>query len=210
MIIFFLGLFIKALHRYLAIIEIVMFVWYFKISYKIIAIVTLHQQINKAMKYYYSLDYFTDPSDNKREQVAGRQSVIDFLDGSVNEGIMRSFVRQICRIIAGKPEKWEICFVPADDDQMTVHRYAALAEALSRTTGVSTRLDSLSWKTNRWNTMPEFIGRPGDGRSVILIDAVVDSGRTINAAASALMAAGALSVTGLVAAKTANDNLYAA
>lgn len=162
------------------------------------------------MKYYYSLDYFTDPSENNREQVTGRQTVTDFLDGSVSEDIMRSFVRQISRITAGKPEKWEICFVPADDEQMTARRYSALADALYRTTGVSTRLDSLSWKTSRWNTMPEFIGRPGDGRSVILIDAVVDSGRTINAAASALMEAGALSVTGLVAAKTANDNLYAA
>ena len=162
------------------------------------------------MKYYYSLDYFTNPSDNSREQVFGRKAVSDFLEGSVSGDIMRSFVRQIGRITAGKTDKWEICFVPADSDDLTARRYTSLAEALHRATGLAVRLNSLSWKTDRRNASPEFVGKPGNGKSVILIDAVVDSGRTINAAASALMNAGALSVTGLVAAKTASNNSFAA
>lgn len=162
------------------------------------------------MKYYYSLEYLSgNNAPESTEQKKSLNDFNDFLNGKTPEGILNSFVRQIGRITSGKADKWEICFVPADSSESTICRYEALAENLYRKTGVSTRRGALSWKGGRNDRNPEFECSGDTGRNVILIDALVDSGKTLNAAAAALVNAGALSVTGLVAAKSINPSYLA-
>ena len=103
---------------------------------------------------------------------------------------------------SGGKDSWEICFVPGDSSEATAKRYSSLADSLRRRTGVDTRMNVLSWKSSRTSRFPEFSCSLDGKKNIILIDGLVDSGRTINAAAAALVGAGARSVTGLVAGKT--------
>ena len=86
---------------------------------------------------------------------------------------------------------------------------------LSESTGVHASLNGMSRRSNgdgRLFDTPEFVcdSQSISGRNSILVDSLVTRGRTINAAANALIDAGALSVTGLVAAKAMTGSQYAA
>lgn len=153
------------------------------------------------MKYYYSYEY-RGGADCTAEQAVERDYVTRFLEGDPSEAILGSFVRQIVRMTSGRTDGWEICFVPEDSAEATSKRYSSLAESLRSRTGVGTRMDALSRRSDRDTRQPEFACPASGGRNVILIAGLVDTGRTINAAAAALVGAGARSVTGLVAGKT--------
>ena len=157
--------------------------------------------MSRAMKYYYSYEYHGG-SDCSSSQSAERDAVAKFLDGEPSEAILGAFARQIVKMTAGRTDGWEICFVPEESMEATERRYSTLASNLRRRTGVVVRMDALSRQGGRDARKPEFVCPKADGSNVILIGGLVDTGRTINAAAAALMGAGARSVTGLVAGKT--------
>lgn len=165
-------------------------------------LLTLQQEKTNRMKYYYTLEYQENPAAGNRVLSADRDAVTSFLDGHAPDAILDAFVRQIGRMTSGGKDGWEICFVPGDSSEATVRRYSSLAESLRRRTGVDTRMNVLSWKSSRTSRFPEFSCSLDGKKNIILIDGLVDSGRTINAAAAALVGAGARSVTGLVAGKT--------
>lgn len=153
------------------------------------------------MKYYYSCEY-RDGRDCTAEQAAEKESIAKFLEGEAPEAILGTFVRQIARMTAGRTDDWEICFVPEGSVEDTARRYSAIADNLRRRTGVGARMDALSRMGSRDARQPQFSCHAQHGRNVILVGGLVDTGRTINAAAAALMGAGARTVTGLVAGKT--------
>ena len=174
----------------------------FEFHYEKLDCLTLHQSTTCHMKYYYTFEYQSDPAVCNKAMAADRDAVSRFLDGNAPESVVGTFVKQIGRITAGRTDGWEICFVPADSFDSTCRRYSSLADSLRKRTGVDVCIETLAWKSGRDSRNPEFSCTSEKGRNVILIDGVVDSGRTINAAAAALVGAGARSVTGLVAGKT--------
>lgn len=167
------------------------------------------------MRYYYSLEYTKGTDSTSRTAVENERMLSQFMNGEVPEKILNSFSKLVNRISNGQPEGWEICFVPASSDVETENRFSSLAARLSESTGVHATLTSMSRRKDSADSLfdtPEFVcdSDSVSGRNVILVDAMVTRGRTINAAANALIGAGALSVTGLVAAKAMTNPQYAA
>ena len=135
------------------------------------------------------------------------------MNGDVPEMILNNFTKLVSRMSGGQPENWQICFVPASNETETYNRFSTLAARLSEATGVRCSLTSISRKMDSsLFDAPQFSCDSAtiSGRNVILVDSLVTRGRTINAAASALLGAGALSVTGLVAAKDVTEPQYLA
>lgn len=164
------------------------------------------------MRYYYSLEYMQNSGNSRTAQESSRL-FSQFMNGDVPEKILNNFTRLVSRMSCGQPENWQICFVPASSEAETINRFSALAARLSEATGVRSNLTSISRKGG--STLfdaPEFSCDSSaiSGINVILVDSLVSRGRTINAAASALISAGALSVTGLVAAKDVTEPHFAA
>lgn len=153
------------------------------------------------MKYYYIFEYQENPAACNGTLSADRDAVTRFMDGHASEAILDAFVRQISRMTSGGKDGWEICFVPGNTSEATYRRYSSLAGSLRKRTGVDVQMNALSWKSGRTSRVPEFTCSLDGNKNIILIDGLVDSGRTINAAAAALVGAGARSVTGLVAGK---------
>lgn len=167
------------------------------------------------MKYYYSLEYTEGTSSRTRAAEECEKMLSQFMSGEVPEKIFNNFSKLVNRISGGQPENGEICFVPASSDAETASRFSSLASMLSESTGVHASLNGMSRRSNgdgRLFDTPEFVcdSQSISGRNIILVDSLVTRGRTINAAANALIDAGALSVTGLVAAKAMTGSQYAA
>lgn len=147
-----------------------------------------------------------------RKQLEDRREVWNFKDGRCSERILTGLAEVIIRYAETGSV---ICFVPASTREKTRIRYANLATKLQVRTGIPCCLDAITGKEvgtaghisgKKSDPAADFLFRPEFfcGKKVILIDDVYTRGNTINSTAERLIQHGALSVMGLVVARTVN------
>lgn len=167
--------------------------------------------------YHTLMSYIPKRYNATSQQIADRNEVYCFKAGNFSRRVLAGLESKIRSIASGG--NYIICFIPGSSAFRTTQRYSALSRELTCDTGVPASLTGITNAYDRETSIAT--GKQADptasfsinsdivrGKRIILIDDVITRGRSFNQCADKLMAAGALSVTGLFVAETVNPDWH--
>lgn len=138
-----------------------------------------------------------------KDQSEARQKVLLFLEGDCPQDIKDRFVETIKEFVSScDNSSWVVGFIPAPDNTLTIIRYGDLALDLGNRTDCGVFLDLFYYQGN--GKIEGFCVEKHrvEGKNVILIDAIFNSGNRYKKYSKMVMNAGAKSVRGIFVGKT--------
>lgn len=160
-------------------------------------------------KFSYIYDYIPTTDEQATEaQQADRETVLDFMDGTLSSSLKNELLRKITEITAGNEPTYIIAFIPSWAKDITVERYGTLAAFLSDNLKSDVYLDAISLRQDSDPILQikEFALNSSrfTGKNVIVIGSIFSQGDTFEAVGDLLMENGAQSVEGLFVAKVSD------
>lgn len=96
-------------------------------------------------KFSYIYDYIPTTAKQATEaQLADRETVLDFMDGTLSPSIKDELVRKIAKTTAGNEPTYIVAFIPSWAKDITVERYGTLAAYLSDKIRSEVYLDAIT------------------------------------------------------------------
>lgn len=144
-----------------------------------------------------------------------RYIIFDFKSGIYTTSLMRKIQKKIIDITKGNYESWCMAFIPAATESATKKRYGRLVDFLKDNIPMDISLDAVQFvgdyssrhgkekekvfsESYTYSVSLNFVFN----RNVILFDDIITSGKTYQQIACCVMSAKAISVQGLMLAKT--------
>lgn len=163
--------------------------------------------------YSYILKYVPKNIDvDNPNLIQAREDVYDFMDGNISDSYAESFLKEIWNIVKDNPSEWCVCFIPASTEWRTNRRYTKLVKRIKDNIKVDVFLDAVNLLDrepmytcqNKETLISNFVYNVNYyiNKRVLLIDDLINTGKTFKRIADRLMESGALEVHGLFFAKT--------
>lgn len=163
--------------------------------------------------YSYILKYVPKKVDvNDTNLIQAREDVYDFMNGEISDTYAESFLKEIWSVVKENPSEWCVCFIPASTEWRTNKRYTKLTTLIKENIKVNVFLDAVNLLDrepmhtcpNKETLISNFFYNVNyyHGKRILLIDDLINTGKTFRTIADFLMESGAKEVHGLFFAKT--------
>lgn len=151
----------------------------------------------------YLVDYIPQKSERlSKQQLDNRQKLLLFMEGDCTQDIKDAFVEQINKLeMIDAESDWIVGFIPAPNEESTLIRYGDLALDLGKRTECEIYLDLFLEQDSSKDTAFLVNRERVEGRNVILIDALITTGKRYRLFRSKLKKAGAKSIYGIIVGK---------
>lgn len=144
--------------------------------------------------------------------IKAREDVYNFMNGKADEKYINALIEEIWDVIRENPKEWCICFIPASTETRTEKRYSLLIEKIKKSIHVEIYIkavmlidrEPMHTAKNKESLVSDYIYDVNSyyGKRVLLIDDLINTGKTFKRIGDMLMETGAVEVYGLFFAKT--------
>ena len=159
-------------------------------------------------KIEYLMDYYPRRTDvESEERTESRRKISMFLNGDCPQEVMDEFIARICELEKTDPDgDWVVGFIPAPDGMSTIMRYGNLALEIGEKTDSVAYLDIFEEERGKRNFGYAVNRSHVEGNNVILVDALLETGRRYRLFSTKVRDAGAKRVYGIIVGKVRGED----
>lgn len=146
------------------------------------------------------------PTDLTQEQIQVRQDILEFKEGACPERIINDVTAAVRKALGEDRSNCTICFVPANRQELTVSRYADMAQSIGGEFENMVYLNTIELSKNYDELLEEdraFVCNADRvrGKKVIFIDGIYNTGESYDKIVSLLHDSGSSDEYGIYIAK---------